>query len=159
MSDSTLHALRCASSFKAFTASMNIAGFATTLEAAGPLTLFAPTDAAFAALPKRFLDALLRDRDALAELLSYHILRGFLSSYDIASLSSGESLCGRPLRFHRGSLYIASARLVSPDLTCGNGVIHGVSAVLIPPRGRHGRIGRLWNLLPRKYARRASRNL
>ena len=103
----------------------------------GPLTLFAPTDAAFAKLPRHILDPYLFDRDLLAELVSNHILEGEIGSGSMLVFDARLSLCGKRFRTRRGALYVEKARIILPDMSCGNGLVHGINRVLLPPRKRH----------------------
>jgi uncharacterized surface protein with fasciclin (FAS1) repeats len=110
------------------------AGLADTLRGAGPYTLFAPTDAAFAALPAGTVDALLlpQNRSRLAQILSYHVVSGSaLGSADIAgqSLTLG-TLEGRDLRIRDGK--VNNATVIGSDIDAANGVIHVIDTVLIP---------------------------
>jgi uncharacterized surface protein with fasciclin (FAS1) repeats len=125
-----------ASGFNTFVAALKAAGLVETLRSPGPFTVFAPTDAAFAALPPGTLDTLLADpTGALRSILLYHVVAGELYA---ASLSDGLTVYtvqGEPLSFSvSGDLArVNDAYIVTKDIQASNGVIHAIDAVLIPP--------------------------
>ncbi len=124
-------------SFKTLTAALKAAGLTETLSGAGPFTVFAPTDAAFAALPQDALQELLKpeNKDILVKILSYHVVPGKVTSGD---LKSGEvkTVEGGALKVQADpaqGVMVNDAKVVQPDLQAGNGVIHAIDKVMLPP--------------------------
>ncbi|HTZ05094.1 MAG TPA: fasciclin domain-containing protein [Gaiellaceae bacterium] len=111
------------------------AGLVDTLSTGGPFTVFAPTDAAFAKVPKATLDALAANPALLKSVLLYHVVQGRLTAADVAKLSSAKTLDGRSvaIKVADGSVYIDNAKVTTPDVIASNGVIHVIDSVLIPP--------------------------
>jgi uncharacterized surface protein with fasciclin (FAS1) repeats len=110
------------------------AGLAGTLSTK-TLTLLAPTDAAFAKVPKSTLDALGKDKALLKSVLLYHVIAGKAPASTVVTLSSAKTLNGKSvaIKVKSGKVYINSARVTTPDVMACNGVIHVVNKVLIPP--------------------------
>jgi uncharacterized surface protein with fasciclin (FAS1) repeats len=110
------------------------AGLVDTLSTGGPFTVFAPTDAAFAKVPKATLDALAKSPDKLKSVLLYHVVPGRVTAADVVKLSSAKTLEGRSLsiKVADGSVYVDNARVTTPDVMASNGVIHVIDSVLIP---------------------------
>jgi transforming growth factor-beta-induced protein len=107
-----------------------------TLQSAGPFTVFAPTDEAFAALPEGTLDALLADPEALKKVLLYHVVEGKVTSDQIVGMTTATSVEGSPIAISvkDGTVYLNdSAKVVTADVMTSNGVIHIIDAVLLPP--------------------------
>ena len=100
--------------FATLTAAVTAGGLVETLKGAGPFTVFAPTDAAFAALPAGVLDALLlpENKDVLAQILAYHVVAGKVMAADVT---------------------VNGAKVVQADVVTSNGVIHAIDAVILPP--------------------------
>ncbi len=120
--------------FSTLVTALEAAALDQTLQGAGPFTVFAPTDAAFAALPAGALDALLADPDALAEVLLYHVVSGDIRSTDLAGVVSAETLAGFPILFDLSSgVQVNNASVTQADVVASNGVIHVIDAVLLPP--------------------------
>jgi uncharacterized surface protein with fasciclin (FAS1) repeats len=112
------------------------AGLAKTLSGDGPFTVFAPTDAAFAKVPKATLNKLAKNKKQLRAVLLYHVLAGEVPSSTAMTLKSAKTLQGDriSLRVRDGSLVVnGSARVVTADVAASNGVIHVIDAVLLPP--------------------------
>ncbi|CAM2070057.1 Fasciclin domain-containing protein [Sulfidibacter corallicola] len=111
------------------------AGLVDALRGDGPLTVFAPTDDAFAALPDGTLDALLADTDALANVLLYHVVSGQVLAADVVTLDTVEMLNGDTVTItaNDDGVKINDANVVATDILASNGVIHVIDAVLIPP--------------------------
>jgi uncharacterized surface protein with fasciclin (FAS1) repeats len=111
------------------------AGLASALSGKGQLTVFAPTDAAFAKVPKATLDALAADRAKLRAVLLYHVVRGKVAAAQAMKLRSAKSLQGAALRVRTtgSTVRINNARVVTADVMASNGVIHVVDRVLLPP--------------------------
>jgi uncharacterized surface protein with fasciclin (FAS1) repeats len=122
--------------FKTLTKALGAAGLVTTLQGKGPFTVFAPTDAAFAALPKGTLDDLLKpaNKAKLTKILTYHVVPGSVLS---TSLKSGDvkSVEGGSLKVavSPGKVTVSGANVVKADIKASNGVIHVIDKVLIPP--------------------------
>lgn len=121
--------------FKTLTKALGAAGLVTTLQGKGPFTVFAPTDAAFAALPKGTLDDLLKpaNKVKLTKILTYHVVPGSVLS---TSLKSGDvkSVEGGSLKVAvaAGKVTVSGANVVKADIKASNGVIHVIDKVLIP---------------------------
>ena len=113
------------------------AGLAGTLAKGGPFTVFAPTDAAFAKVPKKTLNALKKDRKALRAVLLYHVLDGRVTSGKVVKRKSAKTLNGARVSFSvKGKkVFVNDARITAVDIKASNGVIHVVNRVLIPPAG------------------------
>ena len=123
-----------AGDFKTLASLLTQAGLVDTLSTGGPFTVFAPTDAAFAKVPKATLDALAADPARLKSVLLYHVVPGRLTAADVVELSSAKTLDGRSvgIRVVDGSVYVDGAKVTAPDVTASNGVIHVIDSVLIP---------------------------
>jgi hypothetical protein len=117
---------KAAGSFNTLLSALNAAELTTVLEGDGPFTVFAPTDAAFAALPEGTLEALLADKDKLAAVLKYHVVAGKMTASDVTAKSELDTVEGSKLP--TGSISVAKA-----DIMASNGVIHVVDKVLVPP--------------------------
>jgi hypothetical protein len=109
-----------------------------SLKGKGPFTIFAPTDEAFAKLPKGIVDALLKDKKRLTTLLTYHVVPKSVGSADVAKFETAtlESVEGSPiaLRMADGSVLLnKSSKVTQADIPCRNGVVHVIDTVLLPP--------------------------
>ena len=124
-----------AGSFTTLVAAVQAAGLVDALKGEGPFTVFAPTDEAFAALPKETLDALLADPKALAEILTYHVLAGKVMAADVTDGLSAPTLAGPAVVFTivDGKPMINDANIVATDVVASNGVIHVIDKVILPP--------------------------
>ena len=123
-----------AGSFDTLVSAVKAAGLVDTLEGEGPFTVFAPTDAAFAKLPKAQLDALMADKEALTKVLTYHVVSGTVEAADVVKLSSVDSVEGQPVQIRVGdSVMVNNARVVKTDISTSNGVIHVIDTVMLPP--------------------------
>ena len=122
--------------FSTLAAAVTAAGLVDTLKGTGPFTVFAPTDAAFAALPAGILDALLlpENRDALIKILKYHVVAGAVMSGDITD-GQVATLEGQKvtLSTDNGNYYVEAGTVVQADVVGSNGVIHAIDVVLLPP--------------------------
>jgi len=121
-----------AGKFKTLVAAVKAAGLVDSLKAEGPLTVFAPTDDAFAKLPKGTVEELLQaeNRDKLIEVLSYHVIQGKL----MLSAQSLETLQGQSLMIKApDSFEVNGANVITSDIEASNGVIHIIDSVLLPP--------------------------
>jgi uncharacterized surface protein with fasciclin (FAS1) repeats len=121
--------------FKTLTKALTAAGLVPTLQGKGPFTVFAPTDAAFAALPKGTLDDLLKpaNKAKLVKILTYHVVSGSVLS---TSLKSGDvpTVEKTPLKVvvSGGKVTVGGANVIKADIKASNGVIHEIDKVLIP---------------------------
>lgn len=118
--------------FEHFNEALQQAGFEQVLSGPGPLTLFAPTDDAFDALPAEQRDALLQDRERLTALLSNHVIRGKLSATDLLQRDQVQTLGGETVPIDTGggpAISFGKADIVKADLVAGNGVVHIVDSL------------------------------
>ena len=127
-----------AGTFKTLTEAIKVAGLNNTLEGKGPFTVFAPTDAAFAKLPKGTVDALLKDPLKLQIILKYHVVAGKLSGSEVAAKRSIKTLEGESLMVDAkdSTVIVDGAIVTKPDIEASNGVIHVIDSVLMPERGK-----------------------
>ena len=123
-----------AGSFKTLVSLVKQAGLAGALSGKGPLTVFAPTDAAFAKVPKATLAALAKDKSKLKAVLLYHVAKGKLTAAKVVKLHSVKTLNGRSLKVSvsHGTVTVGGARIIKTDIGTSNGVIHVINKVLIP---------------------------
>src|SRR3954465_7323772 len=123
-----------AGQFKTLTALLKQAGLAKTLQGKGPYTVFAPTDAAFAKVPKKTLNALAADKAKLRAVLLYHVAKGKLTAAKVVKRTSIKTLNGQRVRVRvsDGKVFVGGARVTTPDVAASNGVIHVIDQVLIP---------------------------
>ena len=123
-----------AGSFETLVSAVKAAELVDTLKGEGPFTVFAPTDAAFAKLPRAQLKALLADKDALTKVLTYHVIQGRVEAADVVKLSSVATIEGQPVKIHAGeSVMVNDATVVKTDISTSNGVIHVIDTVMLPP--------------------------
>ena len=121
--------------FQVFIGALAEAGLEEALKEMGPYTVFAPTDQAFARMPKPKLDELMKpgNREQLQLLLRSHIVPGKLAANELKNLEKTRTTHGQPLKIEsRNGLWINEAKVVSPDLEASNGVLHGIDTVLMP---------------------------
>jgi len=123
-----------AGTFKSLAAALQAAGLVQTLKGPGPFTVFAPTDEAFARIPKADLDALLKDKAKLTAILSYHVFAGNANSSDLRQLKDLSTVQGGRIKIEasKTGLKVDSATVVKADVPASNGIIHVVDTVLIP---------------------------
>ncbi|MCZ7547181.1 MAG: fasciclin domain-containing protein [Anaerolineae bacterium] len=122
-----------AGSFTSLVAAVEIAGLVDALSGPGPLTVFAPTDDAFNALPEGTFEALQGDIPTLTDILTYHVVPGALPAADVLNAASARMLNGAPVLFD-GAM-INDANIVTTDILTRNGIIHVIDAVILPPDG------------------------
>jgi uncharacterized surface protein with fasciclin (FAS1) repeats len=128
-----------AGNFKTLVAAVQAAGLVDTLKSAGPFTVFAPTDDAFAKLPKGTVESLLNDIPRLKAILTYHVVSGKVTSADVASLKTAKTVQGEEIKIDTSSWHghkmpkINDAEIVEADIMADNGVIHVIDKVLMPP--------------------------
>jgi uncharacterized surface protein with fasciclin (FAS1) repeats len=125
-----------AGSFTTLLAAVQAAGLAETLQGAGPFTVFAPDDAAFAKLPAGTLDGLLANKAELASILTYHVVSGRVSAADLMKTNGATpaTVNGQTLDVvvAGDKVMVNDATVVTADIGASNGVIHVVDAVLLP---------------------------
>ena len=125
-----------AGSFKTLVKALQAADLVEVLEGPGPFTVFAPTDEAFAAVPKETLDALLQDKKQLAGVLTYHVVPGKVMAADVVKVDSAKTVQGQnvTVKVAKDSVKVNNANVVKTDIVCSNGVIHVIDAVLLPTK-------------------------
>lgn len=125
-----------AGSFKTLTAALGAAGLVETLKGEGPFTVFAPTDAAFAKLPKGTVEDLLKpeNKAKLVKILTYHVVPGKVMAADVVKLSKVKTVEGSEatITVKEGKVAIDNANVVKTDIPASNGVIHVIDAVILP---------------------------
>lgn len=123
-----------AGKFSTLLTAVKAAGLVETLKGKGPFTVFAPTDEAFAKVPKEALAALLKDKEKLAAVLTYHVVPGKVLAADVVKLSSAKTVQGQALAIAAsdGGVKVDNANVVKTDIVCANGVIHVIDTVLMP---------------------------
>lgn len=124
---------KSAGSFNTLVTAVQAAGLVDTLKGPGPFTVFAPTDEAFAKIPKAKLDALLKDKAALAKVLTYHVVAGKVMAADVkpgkVKTVQGESLT---VTVKDGKVMVDKAHVTKTDIVADNGVIHVIDTVVMP---------------------------
>jgi uncharacterized surface protein with fasciclin (FAS1) repeats len=111
------------------------AGLVKALSGSTKLTVFAPTNAAFAKVPKATLNKLAHNKKMLASVLEYHVVKGALTAAQVEKKKTLKTLEGASLtvKVKSGSVYINNAKVIKPNLMASNGIVHEINAVLIPP--------------------------
>ena len=121
-----------AGNFKTLATALGAAGLVDTLKGKGPFTVFAPTDAAFAKVPKADLDALLKDKAKLTAVLTYHVVPGTAMAKDVKA-GKVKTVQGSELTISTsGGVMVDNAKVTATDIVASNGVIHVIDTVLIP---------------------------
>jgi uncharacterized surface protein with fasciclin (FAS1) repeats len=121
-----------AGSFKTLVAAVQAAGLVDTLKSPGPFTVFAPTDEAFAKIPKTTLDALLKDKAALTKILTYHVVSGKVMAADVKA-GMVKTVQGQDITLATmGGVTVNGAKVVAADVAASNGVIHAIDTVIMP---------------------------
>ena len=121
-----------AGNFKTLVAAVQAAGLVDTLKGPGPFTVFAPTDEAFAKIPKAKLDALLKDKKALTKILTYHVVAGKVMAADVKP-GKVKTVQGSTITLAtKGGVTVNKAKVVAADVTADNGVIHAIDTVIMP---------------------------
>ena len=121
-----------AGNFKTLATALQAAGLVDTLKGTGPFTVFAPTDEAFAKVPKADLDALLKDKAKLTAVLTYHVVPGAVMAKDVKA-GRVKSVQGSELTLGTmGGVTVDGAKVVKADIVASNGVIHVIDSVVIP---------------------------
>jgi len=123
-----------AGQFKTLVAAVKAAGLVETLSGPGPFTVFAPTDEAFAKLPEGTVEALLKDKEKLTAILTYHVVSGKVMASDVVKLSSAKTVNGQEVTImvKDGKVMVDNATVIKTDIKCSNGVIHVIDTVIIP---------------------------
>jgi transforming growth factor-beta-induced protein len=128
-----------AGSFKTLVAAVGAAELVDTLNGKGPFTVFAPTDEAFAKLPKEKLEWLLKpeNKATLAAILTYHVVPGAVKAADVVKLSNATTVQGQrvDIKVDGGKVTVDGANVVKTDIACSNGVIHVIDTVILPVDG------------------------
>jgi transforming growth factor-beta-induced protein len=121
--------------FTTLLTALEIAGLTDTVATGGPFTLFAPTDAAFAALPSGTLASLINDVPALKNILLYHAVEGSQSAKELLRESKVETLQGSNVRVFkkRNDVFINRSKVIESNISASNGIIHAINQVLLPP--------------------------
>jgi uncharacterized surface protein with fasciclin (FAS1) repeats len=121
-----------AGQFNTLAAALKAAGLVDTLKGPGPFTVFAPTDEAFAKIPKSDLDALLKDKAKLTAVLTYHVVPGKVMAKDVKA-GKVKTVQGSDLTLGTsGGVTVDEAKVVQADITASNGVIHVIDSVVLP---------------------------
>jgi uncharacterized surface protein with fasciclin (FAS1) repeats len=122
-----------AGQFNTLVAALQAADLVGALQGDGPFTVFAPTDAAFAKLPEGTVEALLQDKEKLAQILTYHVVSGQVMAADVVSLTEATTLQGQTVAIDTSNgVKVGGANVVTADIVTSNGVIHVIDTVLIP---------------------------
>lgn len=124
-----------AGSFTTLVAAVKAAGLVETLKGPGPFTVFAPTDAAFAALPAGTVESLLKpeNKDQLVSILTYHVIPGKVMSGDLSEGLMAKTVQGSEVMITlAGGPKVNGANITTPDIAASNGVIHVIDAVILP---------------------------
>jgi uncharacterized surface protein with fasciclin (FAS1) repeats len=122
-----------AGSFKTLVAAVTAAGLVETLKGAGPFTVFAPTDEAFAKLPAGTVEGLLADIPKLTAVLTYHVVAGKVMAADAMKVDSALTVNGQSITIgHVGGVTVDNAKVTQADIVCDNGVIHVIDSVILP---------------------------
>lgn len=124
-----------AGQFKTLAKLVGDAGLVSTLKGTGPFTVFAPTDKAFAKLPKSLVDTLMKDKKLLTSVLTYHVVAGKVLSTDLKNGLKAKTVQGEEIKVHiKGkTVKFNKSGLVAADVLASNGVIHVIDTVLLPP--------------------------
>jgi uncharacterized surface protein with fasciclin (FAS1) repeats len=127
-----------AGSFKTLAAALTEAGLVETLKGAGPFTVFAPTDAAFAKIPKEKLDALMKDKEALKKVLLYHVVSGKVMAKDVIGMNGKKAKTVEgseaAITVKDATFMVDAAKVEKTDIDCSNGVIHVIDSVMMPAK-------------------------
>lgn len=124
---------KSAGSFNTLVTAVQAAGLVDTLKGPGPFTVFAPTDAAFAKIPKAKLDALLKDKEALTKVLTYHVVPGKVMAADVKP-GMVKTVEGNAFKVSTsgGKVMVDKATVMKTDIAADNGVIHVIDTVIMP---------------------------
>ena len=121
-----------AGNFNTLVTAVKAAGLVETLKGKGPYTVFAPTDAAFAKIPKADLDALLKDKAKLTAVLTYHVVPATVMAKDVKA-GDAPTVNGKPIKITTDNgVMVNDAKVTATDIQASNGVIHVIDTVLMP---------------------------
>jgi uncharacterized surface protein with fasciclin (FAS1) repeats len=121
-----------AGNFKTLATALQAAGLIDTLKGKGPFTVFAPTDEAFAKIPKADLDALLKDKAKLTAVLTYHVVPAKVMAKDVKA-GDAPTVNGKALKVTTDKgVMVNDAKVIKTDVAASNGVIHAIDTVLMP---------------------------
>jgi len=125
-----------AGSFKTLAKLLTDADLIAVMKGPGPYTVFAPTDEAFAKVPKDVLDGLAKNKAKLQEVLKYHVLTSKWTTDDMKLVKQTGTVQGKPVTFATsgGALTVNGAKVIKPNIDCTNGMVHAIDAVLLPPQ-------------------------
>jgi len=127
-----------AGSFKTLATALQAAGLVETLKGPGPFTVFAPTDDAFAKLPKGTLEDLLKpqNKEKLVAILTYHVVPGKVMAADVVKMKKAKTVEGSDvtIKTKGNKVMVDKANVIKTDIMASNGVIHVIDAVMMPPK-------------------------
>lgn len=125
-----------AGSFNTLVTAVKAAGLVETLKGNGPFTVFAPTDEAFAKIPQDKLNALINDKEALKNVLLYHVVAGNVMAKDVVKIKTAKTVQGSSVKVtvNGDKVMIDNANVVKTDIACANGVIHVIDSVILPKK-------------------------
>ena len=119
--------------FDTLLTAIGIAGLEEMLSSVGPFTVFAPTDEAFAKIPKETLEAVLADKDRLIAILTYHVIPGKVIDFSVVGITSAKTVQGSEVKVNMSDGFmINGTKVIKNDIECSNGVIHVIDTVLMP---------------------------
>ncbi|MBS2004013.1 MAG: fasciclin domain-containing protein [Cyanobacteria bacterium SZAS LIN-5] len=119
--------------FKTLVAAVTAAELVDTLSGEGPFTVFAPSDEAFAKLPEGTVESLLKDKEKLSAILTYHVVAGKHLAAEVSKKGSIKTVQGQDLTIKNGDgVTVDNAKVVSADIVTDNGVIHVIDSVVLP---------------------------
>ena len=122
-----------AGQFQTLAQALQAAGLVETLQGEGPFTVFAPTDEAFAKIPKQDLDALLADKEKLTAVLTYHVVSGRVMASDVVKADRAQTVQGQSVEIDTSNgVHVDGARVIATDIVASNGVIHVIDTVIMP---------------------------
>ena len=122
-----------AGNFKTLVKAVQEAGLVDTLQGQGPFTVFAPTDEAFSKLPPGTIENLLKNKEKLTDILTYHVVPDKVMSDSVVNLTNATTANGKQISIDTSAgVKIDNAQVIQTDIECSNGVIHVIDAVLIP---------------------------
>lgn len=131
-----------AKGFNTLVAAVKAGGLVETLKGDGPFTVFAPTDEAFAKLPKGTVESLLKpeNRDQLVSILTYHVVPGKVTAAEVVKLSDAKTVQGSKvsIKTEHDKVMVGGVNVIKTDIDCSNGVIHVIDGVLMPPKSSEG---------------------
>lgn len=122
-----------AGSFSTLVSAVQAAGLVEVLKGDGPFTVFAPTDEAFSKIPAEDLQALLKDKEALGKVLTYHVVPGKVMASDVVNLDSATTVEGSEITIAANDgVMVDNANVIKTDIETSNGVIHVIDSVILP---------------------------